>query len=130
MEEINTLENALCKAVTSSEMGRCTRRDLLFEKKQKGGINMTSIKELYEINRCRTIGQLIENGKRQEGRGQIPWATQIIMEEIMSADPCMEIYKEINRILTKLHLQKVINKDYKSWNTQRMLITEQHINNT
>ena len=85
---------------------------------------MTSIKELYEVNRCRTIGQLVENGKRQEGRGQIPWATRIIMEEIMSGNPCMEIYKEINRILERLQLHKVINKDYKPWTTQRMLKTE------
>ena len=42
-EEINKLESLLCQAVTSSDINITTRRDLLFEKKSKGGINSNKL---------------------------------------------------------------------------------------
>ena len=69
--EIEFLEKQLCQAVASRDLGPAFRRDLLFQKTDKGGINMQSVHELYDIQRCRTLGQIMEAGKRQEGRDQV-----------------------------------------------------------
>ncbi|MCP4055362.1 MAG: hypothetical protein GY739_20440 [Mesoflavibacter sp.] len=119
--EIDSLEKTLCQAITSKDLGRCTRKDMLFEKRNKGGIEMISMHDLYDINRCRVISQIMENGKRQEGRGQIPWAEKIIMEEITKEEPCMEIYREIKNILLKLGLRIQQNRSYRIWKTQGMV---------
>ncbi|MCP4052782.1 MAG: hypothetical protein GY739_06910 [Mesoflavibacter sp.] len=121
-EEIEKLEKTLCKAVASKDMGRAVRRDMLFEKRVKGGIDMISMHDLYDINRCRIISQIMENGKRQEGRGQIPWAERIVMEELMTdRPPCMAIYEEILHILVKMGLKIQQNRRYKLWKTQDMV---------
>ncbi len=125
-EEIETLEKTLCQAVTSRSLGRTTRRDMLFEKRTKGGIGMISMHELYEINRCRIISQIMENGKRQRGRGQIPWAEKIVMEELMAEDSCMTVYKEIKEILIRLGLRIQQNGDYRLWKTQEMMYEQSY----
>ncbi len=55
-------KKTLCQAITSKDLGRCTRKDMLFEKRNKGGIDMISMHDLYDINRCRVISQIMENG--------------------------------------------------------------------
>ena len=119
-------ESKLCQAVIERDLPCGVRRDLLFEKKSHGGLNMTSLQELYDVNRCRTFAHIIESGKRQEGRGQVPWAEQIVMREIMSPDPCLSIYKELQVILNKLKLKIQLNPTYHKWSLQGVVQPEQH----
>ena len=74
------------------------RRDIIYEDKTHGGLGMTSLASLYDVNRCRIFSQIFEAGKRLEGRQQVSWASQILIEEVLSPNPCMMIYTKNYKI--------------------------------
>ena len=83
-------------------------------------MGMTSISDLYAVNRARIVSQIMETALRQRGRGQIPWAEKVLMEEITKEKPCLQIYKEIKDILGELGMEPIRNGDeYRLWTRQQ-----------
>ena len=84
-------------------------------------MGMTSISDLYAINRARIISQIMEAAMRQRGRGQIPWAEKVLMEELTKDKPCLQIFKELKDILSELNLEPIHNdtENYRSWTRQQ-----------
>jgi len=60
-------------AITRSKFGATSRKDLLYEPILKGGMGMVSLEDVYKINRCRILAQIMEAAQRQTGRNQVPW---------------------------------------------------------
>ena len=62
----------------------------------------------------------MEAALRQRGRGQIPWAEKVLMEEITKETPCLQIYREIKEILGELGLEPMCNGDgFRPWTRQQ-----------
>ena len=60
------------------------REDLVYECEARSGLGMTKLSEEYRKNRLRTLTQIMEAGERMKGRGQVPWAQKLLIEEINS----------------------------------------------
>jgi len=75
-------DSKICRAITSTEFGATCRKDLVFEDVQKGGMGMQYFVDLYKINRCRILSQIMEAAKRQSGRGQTPWVERMAMNKL------------------------------------------------
>jgi len=72
-EFANEWDTRIYRAITSREFGAVSRKDLVYEPVKRGGMGMQSLVDLYKINRCRILAQVMEAAKRQRGRGQTPW---------------------------------------------------------
>jgi len=70
-------DSKIYRDITSKEFGATCRRDLIYEDVQKGGMGMQSLMDLYQINRCRILSQMMEAAKRQTGRSQTPWVEKL-----------------------------------------------------
>jgi len=113
-------DTKIYRALTSKGFGATSRKDLIYEPVVKGGMGMQSLVDLYKINRCRILAQMMEAAKRQTGRGQIPWVEKMMMNELGKSNQCMKIYSEIRDILTELGLVKVKNANTEGlWRMQR-----------
>jgi len=108
------------RAITSKEFGATSRKDLIYEPVVKGGMGMQSLVDLYKVNRCRVLAQVMEAAKRQRGRGQVPWVEKMMMNELNKPEQCMKIYTEIRDILTEMGLAIVRNPNTDGmWKIQR-----------
>ena len=67
------------------------RKDMVYELKDRAGMGMVKLEEEYQRNRLRTIKQIMEAGERMKGRGQVPWAQKLLLEEINETQPCMKV---------------------------------------
>ena len=109
----------LYERITRYGFAKC-RKDLIYIDKDRNGMGMTSISDLYAVNRARIVSQIMEAALRQRGRGQVPWAEKVLMEEITKETPCLQIYKEIKEIMGELGLEPMRNgENYRLWTRQQ-----------
>ena len=122
---IEEWDSKLYELVTHYGFARC-RKDLIYLDKDKNGLGMTSIKDLYKINRARIVAQIMEAAIRQRGRQQMPWAEKVLMEEITKINPCLPIFEEIKETLGDLGLGAVHNDSdqYRLWTRQQRQLKE------
>ena len=86
---------------------------------------MTKLSEEYNKNRLRTLTQIMEAGERMKGRGQIPWAQKLLIEEMDKPEPCMGAIKEMKTLLEELGLVRIKSEDkYKAGSNQMQLVEQ------
>ena len=61
----------------------------------------------------------MESGERIKARGQTPWAQKLLLEEINQREPCMEVIKEMRRLIEEIGLKIThTGEKYKAWEDQ------------
>ena len=127
--EIKKWEEAFYEAIAVGEFHR-VRKQMVYESRQKAGFGMTKLSEEYDINRLRTISQIMEAGERIKGRGQTPWAQKLLLEELSKSQPgrkpCLRVIEEMQGLLKNLDLtMEKTEEKYKRWSEQDQIQTIQ-----
>ncbi len=86
MEEAEVWERKFREAILSKEFHISSRKDWLYLEANKGGLGMTHMKEEIKQNTLRTLAQIMEAGERLKGRGQVPWAQKLLLEELQKTE--------------------------------------------
>ena len=118
-EQLKEWGEMIYKSITRSE--RSIRRDMVYERENKGGMGMMDITEEYKVNRLRGLMQMIQTGEAQAGRGQNTWIQEALLEELEEEEPCLEILKEMKDIMIDIGVewQTTVTESRKPWTEQR-----------
>ena len=95
--ELDKWEKQIYKTMTKGQ--GCMRRDLVYEKEEKGGMGMTHVKEEYKTNRIRGLIQMVETEDRQAGRKQVPWIQRKILKDLQREQPYLSTVREMKHML-------------------------------
>ena len=116
-EQLDKWEKQIYRAMTKKE--RNIRKDIVYEKAGKGGMDMTDIREEYKINRLRGLLQMIQTADTQAGRGQSTWIQETLIEELQQDQPCLAIIQEMKDIMEDIGVEShIAGKTYKPWTLQ------------
>jgi hypothetical protein len=116
---IAEIEKDFYNAIVMGEL-RDLREDLVYENEARSGLGMTKLSEEYRKNKLRTLTQIMEAGERMKGRGQVPWAQKLLMEEMSKPEPCLKVIAEMKTLTEELGLSITKAEDkYKAWTNQQ-----------
>ena len=118
IEEAEIWDKKIYEEITKGDFNSNIRKEIIYEDLSKLGLGMIPLKEETSIQKMRALTQIMQSGERIRGREQIPWAQQMLIEEMKEEQPLIAV-KEMMEILKNTDLEIKRNSEtYKPWTIQ------------